>query len=48
MPNSLDSDQARHYVGTDLDLNCLQGFLADDASHRRIQRGEGAGGPDPP
>ena len=26
MPNSLDPDQARHYVGPDLVPNCLQKF----------------------
>ena len=28
--NSLDPDQARHYVGPDLVLNCLQKISADD------------------
>ena len=27
--NSLDLDQARHFVGPDLDSNCLQRFSAD-------------------
>ena len=28
--NSLDPDQARHYVGPDLGPNCLQRLSADD------------------
>ena len=31
MSNSLDPDQAQHFVGPDLDLNCLQKLPADDA-----------------
>ena len=38
MSNSLDSDQARQNVGTDLDPNCLQRFSADDKS--RHQQGK--------
>ena len=30
MSNSLDPDQARHFVGPDLDPNCLQRLSADD------------------
>ena len=30
--NSLDPDQARHFVGPDMDPNCLQGLPADDPS----------------
>ena len=30
--NSLDPDLARHFVGPDLDPNCLQTFLADNSS----------------
>ena len=30
MTNSLDPDQARHFVGPDLDPNCLQRLSADD------------------
>ena len=30
--NSLDSDQARHYVGSDLGPNCLQRLSVDDKS----------------
>ena len=30
MSNSLDPDQAQHYVGPDLDQNCLQMLSADD------------------
>ena len=32
MANSLDQDQARHFVGPDLDPNCLQRLSADDKS----------------
>ena len=32
--NSLDPDQARHFVGPDLGLNCLQRLSADDKSCR--------------
>ena len=32
--NSLDPDQARHFVGPDLGPNCLQRLSADDKSHR--------------
>ena len=28
--NSLDPDQAQHFVGPDLDPNCLQRLAADD------------------
>ena len=31
--NSLDPDQARHFVGSDLGPNCLQRLSADDKSH---------------
>ena len=30
--NSLNPDQARHFVGPDLVLNCLQKLSADDTS----------------
>ena len=30
MSNSLDPDQARHFVGPDLDPICLQRLSADD------------------
>ena len=30
--NSLDPDQARHFVGPDLGPNCLQKLSADDTS----------------
>ena len=30
MSNSLDPDQARHYVGLDLGPNCLQRLSADN------------------
>ena len=29
MPNSLDPDQDRHFVGPDLGPNCLQSLSAD-------------------
>ena len=34
MSNSLDPDQAQHFVGPDLDPNCLQMLLADDKCSR--------------
>ena len=34
--DSLDPDQARHYVGPDLSPNCLQRLSADDNSRQRI------------
>ena len=34
MSNGLDPDQDRHYVGPDLDQNCLKSLSADDKSHR--------------
>ena len=33
VPNSLDPDQDRCYVGPDLGPNCLQPLSADDNSH---------------
>ena len=33
--NSLDPDQARHFVGPDLGSNCLQRLSADDTGSRR-------------
>ena len=38
MSNSLDPDQDRHFVGPDLDPNCLQRLSADDKS--RHQQGK--------
>ena len=35
MSNSLDPDQARHFVGPDLGPNCLQRLSADDISKQR-------------
>ena len=32
MSNSVDSDQARHFVGPDLGAYCLQRLSADDKS----------------
>ena len=34
--NSLDPDQARHFVGPDLGPNCLQWLSADDTSRLDI------------
>ena len=34
MSNSLDTDQSRRLVGTDLGPNCLQKLSADDASRQ--------------
>ena len=36
MSNSLDPDQARHFVGPDLGANCLQRLSADDTSRQRV------------
>ena len=35
--NSLDPDQAQHFVESDLDPNCLQKFSADDAKRQRVR-----------
>ena len=35
--NSLDIDQARHFVGPDLGPNCLQGLSADNKSGQRVK-----------
>ena len=37
--NSLDPDQARHFVGPDLDPNCLQRLSADDTSRQKVKVG---------
>ena len=37
LSNSLDPDQAGHFVGPDLGLNCLQRLSADDRSRQSIQ-----------
>ena len=37
MSNSLDLDQARHFVGPDLDPNCFQRLSADDTSRQRVR-----------
>ena len=34
--NSLDPDQARHFVGPDLGPNCLQRPSTDDTSRKRV------------
>ena len=36
MSNSLDPDQARHFVGPDLGSNCLQKLTAEDTSRLRV------------
>ena len=35
--NSLDTDQARHFVGSDLGPNCLQKLSADDKSRTKCR-----------
>ena len=35
--NSLDPDQARHFVGPDLSPNCLQRLSAHDTSRQRVK-----------
>ena len=35
--NSLDPDQARHFVGLDLGPNCLQRLSADDTRRQRVK-----------
>ena len=37
MSNSLEPDQAQHFVELDLDLNCLQRLSADDTSRQRVK-----------
>ena len=34
--NSLHSDQTRHFVGPDLDPNCLHRLSADDTGGQRV------------
>ena len=36
MSNSLDLDQARHFVRPDLGPNCLQRLSADDTRRQRV------------
>ena len=36
MSNSLDPDQAQHFVEPDLGLNCLQRLSADDKSTEQL------------
>ena len=38
MSNSMETDQARHFVGPDLDPNCLQCLSADDKSKKSMRR----------
>ena len=35
--NSLDLDQARHFVGSDLGPNCFQSLSADNKSRLRVK-----------
>ena len=37
MSNSLDPDQAPHFVGPDLGPNCLEKLSADDTSKQRVK-----------
>ena len=37
MSNSLDPDQARHFVGLDLGPTCLQRLSADNTSRQRVR-----------
>ena len=37
MSNSLDPDQARHFVGPVLGRNCLQRLSADDTSSKEVR-----------
>ena len=37
VPNSLDPDQARHFLGPDLGPNCFQRLSADDTSRQRVK-----------
>ena len=37
MSIKLDPDQARHFVGPDLGLNCLQRLSADDTRRQRVK-----------
>ena len=36
MSNSLELDQARHFVGPDLGPNCLQRLSADDSCRQSV------------
>ena len=36
VPNSVDSDQVRRFIGHDLGLNCLQRLSAEDTSKHRV------------
>ena len=42
MSNSLGPDQVRHFVGPDLDPNCLQKLSADDTRRKRVKHTNGA------
>ena len=37
MSNSLDSEQAQHFVAPDLGLNCFQMLSADDTSRQSVK-----------
>ena len=41
--NSLDPDQAQHFVGPDLGPNCLQRLSADNTSRQRVKDLEAKG-----
>ena len=38
MSNSLDPDQARRFVGSDLGSNCLTRLSADDTGRQRVKQ----------
>ena len=40
MSNSLDPDQARHYVGPDLGPNCLQKLSANDTRRQIVKNNQ--------
>ena len=42
--NSLDPDQARHFVGPDLGPYSLQRLSTDDTRKQRVEVGGGGGG----
>ena len=39
VPNDLDPDQGKHYVGTDLGSKCLQRLRADAKSRHKQEKG---------
>ena len=36
MSNSLDPDEAQHFIGPDLGLTCLQRFSADEIADKEL------------